>query len=213
MPSLLLRLAIPTMLAQLINVLCSIVDRMFIGHMKAWAVWPLRGWGVCGPIITLLTSFSILAALRLPNLPVPLRWGRFQPRLCKRVLSLRLSPFLTYSGDGEILARSVRYIKIYTAGALFVAPQWMATDMSTALGNVHLALFCSLFRKSIFATGILLFPVLFTAPAVFAAEPFCDAAACIMSSALFLRFTPKLITKYCPQPEEQLQRTPAGGSC
>lgn len=45
MPSLLLRLAIPTMLAQLINVLYSIVDRMFIGHMKAWAVWPLRGWG------------------------------------------------------------------------------------------------------------------------------------------------------------------------
>lgn len=442
MSGLLLRLAIPTMLAQLINVLYSIVDRMFIGHIEDVGSLALAGVGVCGPIITLLTSFSmlvglggtplmgmklgggdregasallsncfrlllgmavglsllffllrkqflwwfgastetfpyaldyitiyvagtafallsgglnsfliaqgrsglgmgtvvlgatlnmildpvfifalgmgvsgaawatiiaqgaacvfVLVSLRLPNLPVPLRWGRFQPKLCGRVLSLGLSPFLTYaldsviliilnstlqrcggpgegdilitcaaivqsymlliampmsgitlgcqgvvsfnlgagdgrrvkqalwgvfllclifsasmlcvtqaaaplfvrlfSGDAEILARSVRYIKIYTAGALFMAPQWMTVDMSTALGNVHLALFCSLFRKSIFVTGILLFPILFTAPAAFAAEPFCDAIACVMSGTLFLRFTPKVIAKYCPQP-------------
>lgn len=45
----------------------------------------------------------VLASLRLPNLPVPLRWGRFQPKLCRRVLSLGLSPFLTYALDSIIL--------------------------------------------------------------------------------------------------------------
>ena len=60
MPSLLLRLAIPTMLAQLINVLYSIVDRMFIGHIEGVGSLALAGVGVCGPIITLLTSFSML---------------------------------------------------------------------------------------------------------------------------------------------------------
>ena len=38
-----------------------------------------------------------------------------------------------------------------------------------------LALFCSLFRKGLFLLGTLLFPVLFTASAAFAAEPFCDS--------------------------------------
>lgn len=34
---------------------------------------------------------------------MPLRWGHFQPKLCKRVLSLGLSPFLTYALDSVIL--------------------------------------------------------------------------------------------------------------
>ena len=62
-PSLLLRLAVPTMLAQLINVLYSIVDRMFIGHIAGIGGLALAGTGVCGPIITLLSSFSFLVGL------------------------------------------------------------------------------------------------------------------------------------------------------
>jgi len=63
MTRLLLRLAIPTMLAQLINVLYSIVDRMFIGHIAEVGSLALAGVGVCGPIITLLSSFSFLVGL------------------------------------------------------------------------------------------------------------------------------------------------------
>ena len=62
-PGLLLRLAIPTMLAQLINVLYSIVDRMFIGHIEEAGSLALAGVGVCGPIIALLSSFSLLVGL------------------------------------------------------------------------------------------------------------------------------------------------------
>lgn len=439
MTGLLLRLAVPTMLAQLINVLYSIVDRMFIGHIAGVGSLALAGVGVCGPIVTLLSSFSFLVglggtplmamklgagdkeaasellsncfklllglalglsllffllrrqflwwfgasadtfpyaldyitiyiagtafallsgglnsfliaqgrsglgmgtvvlgaalnigldpvfifaldmgvsgaawatilsqaaacafaliSLRLPGLPVPLRWGKFRPALCKKVLALGLAPFLTYAldsviliilntvlqrqggpGEGDVLitcaaivqsymlliampmsgitlgcqgvvsfnlgagnrervrlalrgvlflcfifsalmlvvthlcspwfvrlftkdaqvmARSVSYIKLYTAGALFMAVQWTVVDMSTALGQVGLALLCSLVRKSLFLAGILLFPVLFTAAAAFAAEPFCDITASVISAVLFVHFTPKLLDAWC----------------
>ncbi len=60
---LLLRLAVPTMLAQFINVLYSIVDRMFIGHIAGVGSLALAEVGVCGPIVTLLSSFSVLVGL------------------------------------------------------------------------------------------------------------------------------------------------------
>ena len=251
-----------------------------------------------------------LVSLRLPGLPVPLRWGRLSPALCRRVLTLGLSPFLTYaldsviliilntvlqryggpgegdilitcsaivqsymllismpmsgitlgcqgvvsfnlgagngkrvkqalwgvfllcfafsafmlvfthlfshqfvrffSKDGEILVRSVKYITVYTAGVLFMSAQWTCVDMATALGQVRLALCCSLIRKGLFLGGILLFPLLFSAPAAFAAEPFCDIVASFISTALFLYFTPKLLAEYCPPPDAQ---PPKAASC
>lgn len=56
---LVLRLAIPAMLAQFINVLYSIVDRIFIGNIPEIGSMALAGVGICGPIVTLITSFSI----------------------------------------------------------------------------------------------------------------------------------------------------------
>ncbi|ANZ65014.1 MATE family efflux transporter [Secundilactobacillus paracollinoides] len=57
---LVLRLAIPTMLAQFVNVLYSIVDRMFIGHIPEIGNDALAGVGVCGPIIAVLYAFCYL---------------------------------------------------------------------------------------------------------------------------------------------------------
>lgn len=59
---LVLRLVIPSMLAQLVNVLYSIVDRIFISRMANGEL-ALAGVGVCGPIVTLITSFSFLLGL------------------------------------------------------------------------------------------------------------------------------------------------------
>ncbi len=56
---LVLRLAIPAMLAQFINVLYSIVDRIFIGNIPGIGATALAGVGICGPIVTLITSFSM----------------------------------------------------------------------------------------------------------------------------------------------------------
>ncbi len=61
--SLAFSLAIPTALAQLVNVLYAIVDRMFIGHIEEVGELALAGIGVAAPITTFLTSFASLVGL------------------------------------------------------------------------------------------------------------------------------------------------------
>lgn len=58
-PFLVLKLAVPSMLAQFVTVLYSIVDRMFIGNIPEVGDTALAGVGVCGPIVSLLTSFNL----------------------------------------------------------------------------------------------------------------------------------------------------------
>lgn len=57
------KLAIPSMLAQLINLLYSIVDRMYIGRIPDIGSIALSGVGVCGPLVTFLSSFGTLIGL------------------------------------------------------------------------------------------------------------------------------------------------------
>ena len=47
------RLAFPSMLAQFVNVLYSIVDRMYIGNIEGIGALALAGVGICGPVVTL----------------------------------------------------------------------------------------------------------------------------------------------------------------
>ena len=60
---LVLSLAIPTALAQAVNVLYAIVDRMFIGHIAVYGDIALAGVGVAAPIATFLSSFATLIGM------------------------------------------------------------------------------------------------------------------------------------------------------
>ena len=55
-----LSLALPMTVAQLINVMYSIVDRIYIGHLPHTSAEALTGIGLCLPIITIITAFSNL---------------------------------------------------------------------------------------------------------------------------------------------------------
>lgn len=57
---LLFRLALPTVVAQLVNMLYNIVDRIYIGHMPENGDLALTGVGVCMPIILLVSAFAAL---------------------------------------------------------------------------------------------------------------------------------------------------------
>ena len=57
---LLFKLAIPTVVAQLINMLYNIVDRIYIGHMPQVGDLALTGVGVCMPIILIVSAFAAL---------------------------------------------------------------------------------------------------------------------------------------------------------
>ena len=57
---LLFKLALPTVIAQLINMLYNIVDRIYIGHMPEVGDLALTGVGVCMPIIMIVSAFAAL---------------------------------------------------------------------------------------------------------------------------------------------------------
>ncbi len=59
---LLFKLALPTVTAQLINMLYNIVDRIFIGHIEEIGDLALTGVGVCMPIIMIVSAFAALVA-------------------------------------------------------------------------------------------------------------------------------------------------------
>lgn len=55
-----LEVAVPMMIAQLLNLLYNIVDRMYIGRIPEVGTLALTGVGLCFPIITLVTAFTLL---------------------------------------------------------------------------------------------------------------------------------------------------------
>lgn len=56
-------IAIPSMIAQFVSVLYSIVDRMYIGHLAGIGVNALAGVGVCGPVVTMIGAFASLVGV------------------------------------------------------------------------------------------------------------------------------------------------------
>ncbi|MBO5512747.1 MAG: polysaccharide biosynthesis C-terminal domain-containing protein, partial [Clostridia bacterium] len=59
---LLFRLALPTVVAQLINMLYNVVDRVYIGHMPEVGDLALTGVGVCMPLIMIVSAFAALVS-------------------------------------------------------------------------------------------------------------------------------------------------------
>jgi len=55
-----IRMAIPMMLAQLVNVLYNVVDRIYIGHIPGVGAMALTGLGLCMPVISVITAFANL---------------------------------------------------------------------------------------------------------------------------------------------------------
>ena len=56
-----IRLSLPLILAQMVNVLYNVVDRIYIGRMPGVGVTVLAGVGLTFPIITMVSAFAALA--------------------------------------------------------------------------------------------------------------------------------------------------------
>ena len=135
---LLMRLAVPTVIAQLVNMLYNIVDRIYIGHMPGDGSLALTGVGVCMPIIMIVTAFAaLIASGGAPRASIAL--GRGDRDTAERLLgncftlqifiSLTLTVILRLFGRGFLLAfgasentieYAVSYLNIYAIGTLFV---------------------------------------------------------------------------------------------
>lgn len=71
-PKLLAQLALPAVVAQVVNLLYNIVDRIYIGHMPEVGASALTGVGLFTPILMLITAFAMLCGSGgAPARPLP----------------------------------------------------------------------------------------------------------------------------------------------
>lgn len=135
---LLLRLAIPTILAQLVNLLYNIVDRIYIGHMPVVGDIALTGVGLCFPVIYLLSAFAaLLGQGGAPRAAIAM--GRGDNDEAERILgtcftSLIVTALLLtaafqlwgeellwlFGASEDTIGYALPYMRVYAAGSLFV---------------------------------------------------------------------------------------------
>lgn len=136
-PILVLKLAIPSMIAQFVTVLYSIIDRMFIGNIPKIGDAALAGVGVCGPIVTLLTSFGTLIGLG-GSILMTMRMGAGRKKQAESILAHSFALLVVFSAVLTVLFLISKryllnwfgaspatfpyadsYLTIYTAGTFF----------------------------------------------------------------------------------------------
>ncbi len=135
---LLFKLAIPTVTAQLVNMLYNIVDRIFIGHIEGYGDLALTGVGVCMPIILIVSAFAaLISSGGAPRASIYL--GKQDPENAEKTLgncfvvqiliSLILTAALSIWGRPMLLAfgasentidYAADYMAVYALGTVFV---------------------------------------------------------------------------------------------
>lgn len=132
------KMALPAVVAQLVNLLYNIVDRIYIGHIPGIGTLALAGIGVAGSIIILISAFSaIVAGGGAPLAAIALGQGNRQHAgrilgngfvllllftvLTSALAYIFMRPILLFTGASEqTLGYATDYLSIYLIGTLFV---------------------------------------------------------------------------------------------
>ncbi len=135
---LLLKLAAPAVVAQLVNLLYNIVDRIYIGHMPEVGTAALTGIGLCFPVVYLIGAFTMLVAQGgAPRAAIAMGAGDNEQAekimggcfTCLVGTALVLTalfwafgePLLWLFGCSEdTIQYALHYMRIYSSGSLFV---------------------------------------------------------------------------------------------
>ena len=135
---LLWRLAVPTVIAQLVNMLYNIVDRIYIGHIPETGSMALTGVGVCLPIIMIISAFAaFVSSGGAPRASISMGRGDYDQ--AQRILggcftlqvaiSLVLTAvlliwnrplLLAFGASGNTIEYAAQYMGVYALGTLFV---------------------------------------------------------------------------------------------
>lgn len=135
---LLLKLALPTVAAQLINMLYNIVDRIYIGHIPEIGADALTGVGVCMPLIMMVSAFAALVGFGgSPRASIAM--GKKDNDLAEKILGncfttqILISFVLTavlliwnrdllmaFGASENTISYGTRYMNIYSVGTIFV---------------------------------------------------------------------------------------------
>ena len=135
---LMVSMAIPAVIAQIINILYSIVDRIYIGHIEGVGMEALTGVGVTFPIITLISAFS--AFVGAGGAPLASIWlGKGDRKRAETILGngVTMLVFFTvilmaffygfqrpllymFGASDATIGYASDYISIYLVGTIFV---------------------------------------------------------------------------------------------
>ena len=135
---LLFRLALPTVVAQLINMLYNIVDRIYIGHIPDIGAAALTGVGVCMPLIMIVSAFAALVGYGgAPRASIFM--GKKDKESAEKtlgncfILQILISVTLTivlliwnrellmaFGASSNTIEYGVHYMNIYALGTIFV---------------------------------------------------------------------------------------------
>lgn len=149
---LLLKLSIPTVIAQLINMLYNIVDRIYIGHIPGEGSLALTGVGVCMPIIMIISAFAALVSSGgAPRSSIYM--GKQEEESAEKILgncfslqiiiSLILTAvlliwskdlLLAFGASENTIGYATDYMQIYAFGTLFVQLTLGMNSFITAQG-------------------------------------------------------------------------------
>ena len=135
---LLLRLALPTVTAQLVNALYNIVDRMYIGHMEGVGDLALTGLGVCFPVIMFVSAISALVRMGGASRAV-VRMGEGKQETASAILGncaallillsilvtvafqiVREPMLLLFGATENTIGYATEYLVVYLWGTIFV---------------------------------------------------------------------------------------------
>ena len=175
---LLVRLAVPAVAAQLVNMLYNIVDRIYIGHIEGVGALALTGVGVCLPIIMVVSAFAALVSMGgAPRASIFMGQGKtasaektlgncFTLQLCiSAVLTAVLLMFnrpllLSFGASANTIEYAVSYMSIYAIGTVFVQLTLGMNAFITAQGfasigmkTVLLGAVCNIILDPIFIFG------------------------------------------------------------
>lgn len=134
---LLFKLAIPTVLAQLVNLLYNIVDRMYVGHIPETGAMSLAGLGITMPIIMLVSAFAMLAGMGASRAAIAMGKGDnesaekylgnstallviFSVILGTVFFIFRDKILMIFGASRNTLSYASDYLSIYLIGTLFV---------------------------------------------------------------------------------------------
>ena len=135
---LLFKLALPTVVAQLVNMLYNIVDRIYIGHIEGYGDLALTGVGVCMPLIMIVSAFAALVGSGgAPRASISM--GKKDYESAERILggcfglqliiSVLLTValliwnkplLLTFGASENTIQYATEYMSIYALGTIFV---------------------------------------------------------------------------------------------
>ena len=175
---LLFKLAVPSVIAQIVNMLYNIVDRIYIGHIPGSGSLALTGVGVCLPIIMVVSAFAALVGSGgAPRASIFM--GKDDMDSAEKILSgcftvqiiisailtavlllFGRSMLLTFGASENTIDYAVDYMSIYAVGTIFVQMTLGMNMFITAQGfsktsmlTVTIGAVCNIILDPIFIFG------------------------------------------------------------